>query len=210
MSINHILKDIVPDDEKLDVQFKDVYCENIYSTNPPDPPTPPVEGSIYHRVYQQFTPVSISGASPITIFNKTSAIGTNYLQNYSIGTRYEFMATGDYTTGGVANKEVTIAIKVGSLVVFSITMTIPTTVGGHKMTGYLLTEATGVAGVAKLSGSLTHTFNSSTGTTTAYTSNFINDTTYSTSDAFLGIDANWGDTDPHSIEFRDFKLDKVG
>ena len=38
-------------------QFKDVYCENIYSNNPP---TPPVGVGGYDRVYKQFTPVTIA------------------------------------------------------------------------------------------------------------------------------------------------------
>ena len=94
----------------------------------------------------------LPGNAPKSIFNTTSYIGTYLLQDYSKGTRYEFTVNGDFSTGGVPNKELTITIKIGSFTAFSTTMIIPYTVGGHKLTGYLLTEQTGLAGVVKLSG----------------------------------------------------------
>ena len=209
MSLNHILKDVVPDDEKLDVKFKDVYCENLYATNQPEPPV--VDGNFYERKYQQFTETGASQDAPVSIFNTSSSIGSFLLQDFKVGTRYEFSTQGDYVCQ--AGDEVQITIKVGTLVVFSIINIIPTTVGGHKLKGHLIIEQIGGAGVAIILGGYEHTFSSSTaGTTTTFISSFFNDTTFSTlTDQYLGISANWTTPGPgHTLGFRDLKLDRVG
>ena len=208
MSLNHILKDVVPDDEKLDVKFKDVYCENLYATNQPEPPV--VDGNFYERKYQQFTETVATQDTPVSIINTTSSIGNYLLDDFKVGTRYEFSTQGDYLcqTGNA----VYITIKVGNLTLFSITNTIQTTVGGHKLSGHLIIEQIGGAGVAIILGGYEHTFSSSTaGTTTTFISSFFNDTTFSTlTDQYLGISANWTTSAGHIIGFRDLKLDRVG
>lgn len=47
MSINHILKDVVPDDEKLDVHFGNVYCDQVITGSGPGPiPVEEAEGFV--------------------------------------------------------------------------------------------------------------------------------------------------------------------
>ena len=207
MSINHILKDVVPNDEKLDVKFKDVYCDNLYATNPP---VFPVNEYVYERLYQQFTETVATQDTPVSIINTTSSIGNYLLDDFKVGTRYEFSTQGDYLCQ--AGNAVHITIKVGNLTLFSITNTIPTTVGGHKLSGHLIIEQIGGSGVAKILGGYEHTFSSPTsGTTTTFISSFFNDTTFSTlTEQFLGISANWTTSAGHIIGFRDLKLDRVG
>ena len=204
MSLNHIQTSI-SDGEKFDVKFKDIYCDNIYSNNEPVSSV-----NTYKRKYQQFSEVTVGGDAETSILDATSSIGDFSLSDYNVGTRYEFSTAGDFSTQS-ANKELTINVKIGTLVVFASTLTIPHTVGGHNLTGYLVTEQVGSAGVAKLSGSIIAKFNSSSGNTKEYISNFLNAIDYQTVNAEnLNITIQWTGATGHSITYRNFKLDRVG
>ena len=204
MSLNHI-QTLISDDEAFDVKFKDVYCDNVYSNNDPVSTT-----STYKRKYQQFSEVTVGGNTETSILDATSSIGDFSLSDYNVGTRYEFSTDGDFSTQS-ANKELTIKVMIGPLVVFASILTIPHTVGGHNLTGYLLTEQVGSAGVARLSGSFVTKFNSSSGDNTEYISNFLNGVDYQTvNPENLNITVQWTDVTGHSITYRNFKLDRVG
>lgn len=203
MSINHIIRSSVADTEKLDVKFKDVYCDNVYESNPL------AHNSKYTRQYQQLGVTSAISDTETQILNPLGgSIGDYLLAEYNVGTRHEFYSQGDYTATGTS--DLSIFIRIGPVLVFATQVPVPYTVGGHSLSGYLQNIQTGVAGVAKLSGGVTLTFDSGSSSITRNFS-FTNDTTYQTENAeYLNITAKWSTATGNGVEYRDFKLDRVG
>lgn len=192
MSINHILANI-PDEEKLNVKFGDIYYDNLIPA-----PTAPDYTNLEVRAYEQMAGVIISGttgAEQSLFYVNPNSIGSNIVPADSVrkGSKYRVYARGNISTDG-ANQVFLFRTKIGNAVLETQVITLPNLSQGSKwtVTGDILVLQTGNPGVAIAETFLKFEFVDSQGKVEAYyISNTNNSTFQTTTDAPADMTIAW-------------------
>lgn len=92
MSLNHIVYEKVSDDQKLDVKFKSVYCDQVITGSGPSP-SPTADG------YVNMSGATLSSGTPnLAITNTPSFIGIKNHSTFQIHLNAEIQFTASKTT----------------------------------------------------------------------------------------------------------------
>lgn len=192
MSLNHFIYDLVPEDEKLDVRFKDVYCDNLLAGN-----IAQTLNNLRNRTYEQLSPdvLVVGGQGEATLFDLTDALGSNLIPANSTrkGTKYMITSHGDIETVG-ANNDIILQVKLNSAILETITVILPNLNNGTFFTfdGEILFYEIGDAGTAFAKSFFKLTITDTQGLSEVTFANGTNNTTVqTTADNLLDMTVEW-------------------
>ena len=183
MSLNHILNGVVPDEEKLDVKFRNVYYDNLI----PAPLAPIADyTNLELRLYEQMGNVIISGITgdeQSLFYVNPNSIGSNIIQANSVrnGSKYRVYARGNVATNG-SNQVFTFKTKIGSAILASGLITLPNLTQGSKwtITGEILVVQDGIQNIAIADTFLKFEFSDTQGNEEVKYIQTLNQTTFQT------------------------------
>ena len=200
MSLNHVIYPLENDDERLNVKFRDVYCDNLLAENISIPFT-----NIEVRAYEQLSPdvIIAGGQSERSILDTTGAIGTNLILANTVrkGSKYKIYSHGTIETDG-ANKSFLIKTKLGDAIIEQKTITLPNLNNGsiYEFNGEILLYEIGDAGTSIAKSFFNFSFTDQQGLSENYFIDEINNTTFQTTqDALADVRVQWIDINTGNI-----------
>ena len=154
MSLNHILNGVVPDEEKLDVKFGNIYYDNLIPAPAPGPSPVMDYTNLELRLYEQMGNVIISGITgdeQSLFYVNPNSIGTNIIPANSVrnGSKYRVYARGNIATNG-SNQVFTFKTKLGSAILATDLISLTNLTQGSKwtITGEILVVQDGTNNIA--------------------------------------------------------------
>ena len=209
MSLNHIILNSVPDDERLNISVCDVHCCNLFSENPV------IFQDITQRIYEQLAPnvdvVQSDGEK--SIIDTTGARGSTLFRanTVQVGSKYKSYSHGTIQTNG-ANKSFTIRTKIGGAIIEAKIIVLPNLNAGSLYTfnGEMLIYETGDAGVASVKSFFNFAFTDQQGITENYFIDNTNATTFqTTADADFDITVEWNNNTSNSFSCHSVTLERI-
>ena len=200
MSLNHLIYPLENDDERLNVKFRNVYCDNLNAGN-----ITQTFNNLRNRTYEQLSPdvLVVGGQGEATLFDLTDALGSNLIPANSTrkGTKYLITSHGDIETVG-ANNDIILLVKLNTAIMETIAITLPNLTTGTYFTfnGEILFYEIGNAGTAVAKSFFKLTITDIQGLSEVTFANGTNNTTVqTTADNLLDMTCEWSSNNSSNI-----------
>ena len=200
MSLNHLLYPLENDDERLNVKFRNVYCDNLLAGN-----IAQTFNNLRNRTYEQLSGdvLVVGGQGEATLFNLTDALGSNLIPADSTrkGTKYMITSHGNIETVG-SNNAIILQVKLNTAIMETITITLPNLNSGTYFTfdGEILFYEIGNAGTAVAKSFFKLTITDIQGLSEVKFANGTNNTTVqTTADNLLDMTVEWSSNNSSNI-----------
>ena len=200
MSLNHVIYPLENDDERLNVKFRNVYCDNLLAGN-----IAQTFNNLRNRTYEQLSPdvLIVGGQGEATLFDLTDALGSNLIPADSTrkGTKYMITSHGTIETAG-ANNDIILQVKLNTAIMETISITLPNLNNGTYFTfdGEILFYEIGNAGTAVAKSFFKLTITDIQGLSEVTFANGTNNTTVqTTADNLLDMTCEWSSNNSNNI-----------